>query len=210
MLKEGALLTNVFNRLARSCFYEAQKNFDGCMPLGAVTPEVRRRAFEALLDYEERMHKVELHRVMSVCDEFIRWSNKWWADGTRPPRRPRTRMRAAQVLVDSFYLLRVACLLMHPVVPVGCEKICDYLSFDFGDFFSWNYDFDSNDELCPAIEIDARRPPHPRAPSALRFFPQARVAVQVRLTCRTDRSESPLLAGSFCSFGCPVRESDGP
>lgn len=59
VLKEGALLTNVFNRLARSCFYEAQKNFDGCMPLGAVTPEVRRRAFEALLDYEERMHKVE-------------------------------------------------------------------------------------------------------------------------------------------------------
>ena len=72
VLKEGALLTNVFNRLARSCFYEAQKNFDGCMPLGTVTPEVRRRAFEALLDYEERMHKVELHRVMSVCDEFIR------------------------------------------------------------------------------------------------------------------------------------------
>ncbi|MDO5042405.1 MAG: class I tRNA ligase family protein, partial [Slackia sp.] len=27
VLKEGALLTNVFNRLARSCFYEAQKNF---------------------------------------------------------------------------------------------------------------------------------------------------------------------------------------
>ena len=57
--------------------------------------------------------------------------------------------------MDSFYLLRMATLLMHPIVPVGCEKICDYLSFDFGDFFSWNYDFDSNDELCPAIEIDA-------------------------------------------------------
>ena len=155
VLKEGALLTNVFNRLARSCFYEAQKNFDGCMPLGAVTPEVRRRAFEALLDYEERMHKVELHRVMSVCDEFIRWSNKWWADGIKAAEASEDADARRQVLVDSFYLLRVACLLMHPVVPVGCEKICDYLSFDFGDFFSWNYDFDSNDELCPAIEIDA-------------------------------------------------------
>ena len=155
VLKEGALLTNVFNRLARSCFYEAQKNFDGCMPLGAVTPEVRRRAFEALLDYEERMHKVELHRVMSVCDEFIRWSNKWWADGIKAAEASEDADARRQVLVDSFYLLRVACLLMHPVVPVGCEKICDYLSFDFNDFFSWNYDFDSNDELCPAIEIDA-------------------------------------------------------
>lgn len=155
VLKEGALLTNVFNRLARSCFYEAQKNFDGCMPLGAVTPEVRRRAFEALLDYEERMHKVELHRVMSVCDEFIRWSNKWWADGIKAAEASEDADARRQVLVDSFYLLRMATLLMHPIVPVGCEKICDYLSFDFGDFFSWNYDFDSNDELCPAIEIDA-------------------------------------------------------
>lgn len=60
-----------------------------------------------------------------------------------------------QVLVDSFYLLRVACLLMHPIVPAGCEKICDYLSFGFDEFFSWNYDFDSNEELCPAMEIDA-------------------------------------------------------
>ena len=155
VLKEGALLTNVFNRLARSCFYEAQKNFDGCMPLGTVTPEVRRRAFEALLDYEERMHKVELHRVMSVCDEFIRWSNKWWADGIKAAEASEDADARRQVLVDSFYLLRMATLLMHPIVPVGCEKICDYLSFDFGDFFSWNYDFDSNDELCPAIEIDA-------------------------------------------------------
>ena len=37
----GTLLTNVFNRLARSCFYEAQKNFEGWMPLGEVSPEVR-------------------------------------------------------------------------------------------------------------------------------------------------------------------------
>ena len=155
VLKEGALLTNVFNRLARSCFYEAGKNFDGCMPLGLVTSEVRRRAFEALLDYEERMHKVELHRVMSLCDEFIRWSNKWWADGIKRAEEADDVGVRRQVLVDSFYLLRVACLLMHPIVPAGCEKICDYLSFDFADFFSWNYDFDSNEELCPAMEIDA-------------------------------------------------------
>ncbi len=155
VLKEGALLTNVFNRLARSCFYEAAKNFDGCMPLGRVTSEVRTRAFETLLDYEERMHRVELHRVMSLVDEFIRWSNKWWADGIKRAEESGDAALRRQVLVDSFYLLRVACLLMHPIVPAGCEKICDYLSFEFADFFSWNYDFDSNDELCPAIETDA-------------------------------------------------------
>lgn len=154
-LKEGALLTNVFNRLARSCFYEAQKNFDGCMPLGRVSDEVRRRAFQAMLDYEERMHRVQLHAVMTVSDEFIRWSNKYWTDGIKAAEESGDGDARRQVLLDSFYLLRVACLLMHPIVPVGCEKICDYLSFGFDEFFSWNYDFDSNEELCPAMEIDA-------------------------------------------------------
>ena len=154
-LKEGALLTNVFNRLARSCFYEAQKNFDGCMPLGRVSDEVRRRAFQAMLDYEERMHRVQLHAVMTVSDEFIRWSNKYWTDGIKAAEESGDGDARRQVLLDSFYLLRVACLLMHPIVPAGCEKICDYLSFGFDEFFSWNYDFDSNEELCPAMEIDA-------------------------------------------------------
>ncbi len=148
VLKEGALLTNVFNRLARSCFYEAQRNFDGCMPLGAPAPEAHAEAVRVLRAYDELMHRVELHSVMSLMDGFIRFANKWWTDGISAAEAWR------QVLVDSFYLLRIATLLMHPVVPAGCEKICDYLSFDFADFFSWNYDFDSCEELCSAMEID--------------------------------------------------------
>ena len=155
VLKEGALLTNVFNRLARSCFYEAQKNFEGFMPLGAPAADVVARCHKAMAEYEAIMHKAELHSVMTLMDDFIRWAQKHWADGIKAAEASEDADARRQVLVDSFYLLRVACLLMHPVVPVGCEKICDYLSFDFGDFFSWNYDFDSNDELCPAIEIDA-------------------------------------------------------
>lgn len=154
-LKEGALLTNVFNRLARSCFYEAQKNFDACMPLGCPSDEAVERAYRTLRNYDELMHRVELHSVMSLCDEFIRWSNKYWADGIKRAEASEDEDARRQVLLDSFYLLRVACLLMHPIVPVGCEKICDYLSFDPDEFFSWNYDFENNDELCPAIEIDA-------------------------------------------------------
>ena len=153
-LKEGALLTNVFNRLARSCFYEAQKNFDGCMPLGAPSEEARAEAVRTLRAYDELMHKVELHSVMSLMDGFIRFANKWWTDGVSAAEASGDATARRQVLVDSFYLLRVATLLMHPVVPVGCEKICDYLSFAFDDFFSWNYDFESCEELCSAMEID--------------------------------------------------------
>ena len=61
------------------------------------------------------------------------------------------------MLIDSFYLLRIATLLMHPVVPRGTEKICDYLNFEFDEFFSWNYDFDSMEELCNANELDDGR-----------------------------------------------------
>ena len=154
-LKEGALLTNVFNRLARSCFYEAQKNFDTCMPLGKPSPEVAKKAYEALRGYDERMHRVELHAVMSHMDEFIRWANKYWTDGIREVEKTGDDAMRRQVLLDSFFLLRVATLLMHPVVPKGCEKICTYMNFEFENFFSWNYDFETNEELCTATEIDA-------------------------------------------------------
>ena len=48
----------------------------------------------------------------------------------------------------------VVTLLMHPVVPTGAERVCDYLNFEFADFFSWNYDFDSMEELCGAAELE--------------------------------------------------------
>ena len=43
------------------------------------------------------------------------------------------------------------------VVPFGTEKICDYLNFEFDEFFSWNYDFEGMDELCSAGEITEGR-----------------------------------------------------
>lgn len=153
-LKEGALLTNVFNRLARSCFYEAQNNFEGCMPLGEVSPPVREKAQDALLAYEDVMHRAEFHTIMSQMDEFIRWANKHWAEGIGEAQKAEDDELRRQVLVDSFYLLRVATLLMHPIVPQGTEMIADYLMFNPEDLFSWNYDFESNDELCTAAELE--------------------------------------------------------
>jgi methionyl-tRNA synthetase len=96
---------------------------------------------------------------MALMDEFIRYANKYWSSGIRNAENEdltaedREQARR-QVLIDSFYLLRIATLLMHPVVPKGTEKICDYLNFEFDDFFSWNYDFDSMEELCSANELD--------------------------------------------------------
>ena len=125
VLKEGALLTNVFNRLARSCFYEAQKNFEGWMPLGEVSPEVRERAHVCMNEYDKTMHKAELHTVMSHHGR--RSSAGRTSTGrttSAPPRRKATSSCAVRCWWTRFYLLRVSTLLMHPVVPKGCEKIC--------------------------------------------------------------------------------------
>lgn len=170
VLKEGALLTNVFNRLARSCFYEAQKNFDGCMPLGRPTQECIDKVHDTMRTYDFTMHRVELHAIMSQMDEFIRWANKRWADGIREATNTEDDAMRRQVLLDSFYLLRVACLLMHPVVPKGCEMICDYLDFASEDLFSWNYDFEDMDELCSAGEITAGAHPVRELPPRFDFF----------------------------------------
>jgi methionyl-tRNA synthetase len=187
VLKESALLTNVFNRLARSCFYEAQKSFEGYMPLGSPSAEVHKKAQEVLHEYDATMYKVELHSIMSLMDGFIRFANRYWTERISAveqgkDERNKGRARATgdkgsspqpsggmglpsqdaheerrQVLVDCFYLLWVATLLMHPVVPAGTEMICEYLGFDNEDFFSWNYDFETMEELCSAGAIHEGR-----------------------------------------------------
>lgn len=155
VLKEGALLTKVFNRVARSCLYEAKNNFDCCMPLGSVSPEVLAVTDATMARYDKTMYQVDLHSIMTQMDEFIRYANKYWTSHIREAEETGNGEMRRQVLLDTFFLLRVAVLLMHPVVPEGTEKICDYLNFNFDDFFSWNYDFLSMEELCSAAEVEA-------------------------------------------------------
>ena len=72
VLKESALLTNIFNRIARSCFYTAQKHCDGRLPLGGPSEDVRAACERAVLVYEEHMACFEMHAVMAQMDEFWR------------------------------------------------------------------------------------------------------------------------------------------
>ena len=147
VLKESKLLSNVFNRLARSVLYEAKRNFNCEIPVQDPTPAVVERAHDALSAYDRTMKKAELHSIMSLMDEFIRYANKVWADGISAAEAAEDVAARRQVLADAAYLLWVCTLLMHPVVPAGCEDICDKLSFDRAEFFSWNHDFTTLAEL---------------------------------------------------------------
>ena len=59
VLKEGKLLSNVFNRVVRSCFYTAQKYTDGKLPFGDIDEEVLKESRETIIKYERYMYRFE-------------------------------------------------------------------------------------------------------------------------------------------------------
>ena len=164
VLKEGTLLTGVFNRLARSCFYGvAKKDGDpstvrtGCIPAGEASAEATEAAEQAALAFEQAMWRTELHRALGVCDAFLRTANKRWSDASKAAKAAQKDDQAAgdalmhQALVDAFLELRVATVLMHGIVPAGCELICEHFDIAPEAFFSWEHVLDSTDALVESL-----------------------------------------------------------
>ena len=136
VLAQGNLFTNVLNRMIRGCFYSAQKYFDGYLPYGEVSPEYKEQAERTILNYENHMYRFELHQIINDLDSYIRNASKFWSKNMNDE------ANIKQTLIDAFYMIRVATVLSHPVVPVGTDKTCDYLNVDPDKFFSWDHVFD--------------------------------------------------------------------
>lgn len=162
--KEGALLTGVFNRLARSCFYGVgEKDGDpsevrtGCIPAGPAAPEVTKSAEQAILGFEQALYRCELHRALGICDAYLRAANKRWSDASKAAKAAQKEDQQAgdalmrQALVDAFTELRVATVLMHGIVPDGCELICSHFDIPAERFFSWDHLLDSMDALIESL-----------------------------------------------------------
>lgn len=141
VLKDGNLLTNVFNRIVRSCFYTLQKNFDGKLPNLPVSESIKAEAEEAILTYEQNMYDHQFHKITYVLDTLIRNMNKYWVNNIRTADANDDNALRAQVLVDSLYGVRVAAALLHPIAPVGVEKVREYLNVDER-LYSWDYIFE--------------------------------------------------------------------
>ncbi len=164
VLKEGTLLTGVFNRLARSCFYgvackegDASAVRTGCIPAGAPTPAVSEGIERAVCDFENAVHRFEFHKALSVCDAFLRTANKRWSDASKTAKSAQAEDQTTadalmrQALVDAFAELRVATILMHGIVPRGTELICEHFDIEPEAFFSWEHILDSMDEFMSAL-----------------------------------------------------------
>lgn len=140
-LKEGNLLTNVLNRAIRSCFYTAQRYFDGKMPVGEISGDVLSEARACILEYERLMYRCEFHQVVSLMDTYIRSVNKRWADRMRSADTEGSGALRRQTLIDGFHGVRTAIALMHPIAPEGTEMAREYLGLG-PEFWNWESIFE--------------------------------------------------------------------
>lgn len=138
VLKDGNLLTNVFNRLMRSCFYTTQKYCDDKIPNLEVSEEITQLIEKTVLDYEQNMYRQEFHRVISNMDSLIRKLSKYFAREIKIADDNDDNEKRKQVLADCFYGVQVTLTLLHPIVPESCEKAKDLLNLN-ETVWSWDY-----------------------------------------------------------------------
>jgi len=150
VVKEGNLLTNVYNRLIRSCFYTTQNMFEGKIPEGAVTPAIAEFARAKVYEYERHMYNHEFHRISYVLDEYIREINKNWAAGSREADKNNDQAAWKQLLIDSWYSCKVMAVLLHPIAPWGCEMFREYLNVG-EELWSWDHILEPLDEFIPGL-----------------------------------------------------------
>lgn len=144
-LKESAFLTNIFNRLARSCFYGAQNACGGHLPTQEPDADVVEAAREATLEFERHAYAFDAHSAIACAEAYCRDANKRWGEESKAAKGDDEAYGHA--LANAFVALRTETLLMHAATPFGCERICDYLNFDHETFFSWDNAFKTPVEL---------------------------------------------------------------
>ncbi len=145
VLKEGNLLTNVLNRIVRSCLYALQENrTNGSVPCLPVSEVILEASKEALLEYEQHMYRHEFHRITYVLDDYIRLLNKHYANNSKKAEEDAELKK--QLLSDCFYGIKTALLLVHPIAPTGCEMVREYIGFS-RQVFSWDHAFDSVESM---------------------------------------------------------------
>lgn len=142
VVKDGFLLSNVFNRIIRTCFYTTQKYYDGMMPVGEVEEQVLADAKKAILDYERFMYRFEFHQATYVLDSYIRKASKYMAKNFGDADKNEDSELRRNTLINVFHMIRTAAILLHPMAPKGTEMLLEYLLLDKS-FWSWDKIFDT-------------------------------------------------------------------
>ena len=139
VVKDGLLLSNVYNRMIRTAFYTAQKELGGIMPDNAPEEQFLADAKKAVLEYERHMSKFAFHQCTYVLDSYIRNGSKYMAKALTGEYSDKESL--SQALANLFYIIRIAGILLHPMAPFGTEKLREYLQADER-IWSWDTIFE--------------------------------------------------------------------
>lgn len=140
--KEGFLLSNVFNRIIRTCFYDAQKYLGGKMPVGKVDGDILAESEKAVLEYERFMYKFEFHQVTYVLDSYIRKASKYMAKAKAEADKADDNELRKKWLINVFHMIKTAAALLHPIAPQGTEMVREYLCVG-EELWNWDHIFGS-------------------------------------------------------------------
>lgn len=135
VVKDGLLLSNVFNRMIRTAFYTTQKEFNGVMPSVAPEEKFVQEAEKAVLEFERHMSKFAFHQCTYVLDSYIRNGSKYMSKNVTADAEDKEKL--SQALANLFYMIRIAGVLLHPLAPFGTEKLREYLQVD-EKIWSWD------------------------------------------------------------------------
>ncbi len=138
---QGFLLSNVFNRIVRTCFYDAQKYLDGKMPVGEVDENILADSEKAVLEYERFMYKFEFHQVTYVLDSYIRKASKYMAKAKAEADKADDNELRRKWMINVFHMIKTAAVLLHPIAPEGTKMVQEYMQLDES-MWNWDYIFD--------------------------------------------------------------------
>ena len=133
VVKDGNLLTNVYNRSLRTLFYTWQKDFDGVVPYGEIDETVKLECEMSILKFEKCMMENKFHMCMYELDNFLRNINKYWTKSFVSDDKEKEK----ECIINTLHYCKVAMVMLHSVAPKSIENLADYLGVD-ETIFNWD------------------------------------------------------------------------
>ena len=144
-LKEGNMLINVFNRVLRRMNNFVCEHLDGVVDVSEMVASdaVKEICEKNILNYEDRLYHYKFHVAVNLLDAFLKEINKRFDASVRGADTS-DKNSLKQIVVDTLYMIRVACALLNPFVPSDADKVAAYFGFN-ENYCDWKYIFDDVD-----------------------------------------------------------------
>ena len=157
VVKDGNLLTNVYNRSLRTLFYTWQKDFDGVVPYGEVDEDVLLECEMSALKFEKCMMENKFHMCMYELDSFLRNINKYWVKNFDA----NDKEKEKTCIINTLHYVKVAMVMLHSVAPSGIENLASMLGcssnvFTFDEINRPIYDYFESKENHKPTFIEAK------------------------------------------------------